>query len=51
MKILSVALDKQDRKITIKLHDKTGSEFKIRLSETEAESFAKIILRKLGELK
>jgi hypothetical protein len=51
MKILSVALDKEERKITIRLHDKLGAEFKIKLAEGEAESFAKIILRKLSELK
>ena len=50
MKILSVALDKEERKIIIKIRDKGGSDFKIKLAESDAESFAKVILRKLAEL-
>ena len=50
MKILSVSLDKEERRIIVKLHDKSGSEFKIKLPEDQAESFAKVILRKLSEL-
>ena len=50
MKILGVSLDKEERKIVIRLHDQSGSEFKIKLIESAAESFAKVILRKLSEL-